>query len=58
MLNQLSHRFADYPAEGLSTGKNFGSARMKFGSNRLFTLQIYLRRTFFFGTRAKIFSVV
>lgn len=34
------HPCSDYLAEGPSTGKNFGSVRMKFGTDRLFTLQI------------------
>ena len=34
------HPVSDYLAEGPSTGKNFGSARMKFGTDRLFTPQI------------------
>ena len=34
------HPYSDYLAEGPSKGKNFRSARMKFGTDRLFTLQI------------------
>ena len=39
---------SDYLAEGPSTGKNFGSARMKFGTDRLFTLQILSEPNLFF----------
>ena len=34
------HPCSDYLAEGPSMGKNFGSAQLKFGTDRLFTLQI------------------
>ena len=46
------HPCSDYLAEGPSTGKNFGSAGMKFGTDRLFTLQILSEPNPFFGTRA------
>ena len=35
-------------AEGPSTGKNFGSARMKFITDRLFTLQVLPESNLFF----------
>ena len=53
------HPCSDYLAEGPSTGKNFGSARMKFGTDRLFTLQILSEpNLFFFGTRANFTRAV
>ena len=44
------HPCSDYLAEGPSTGKNVCSARMKFGTDRLFTLQILSEPNPFFGT--------
>ena len=46
------HPCSDYLSEGPSTGTNFGSAWLKFGTDRLFTLQFFSEPNPLFGTRA------
>ena len=45
----FQHPCSDYLFEGPSTGKNFDSARLKFGTDRLFHCKFYPSRTLFLG---------